>query len=53
MVGSFGSMEEIAQYALDTAQDGDLLITMGCGDVNKVNKMILDQLREKEEKSCK
>ena len=43
----FGSMEEIAQYALDTAQDGDLLITMGCGDIYKCAKLMKQMLENR------
>ncbi len=37
----FDSFEEIAQYVLDNAQPGDLVITLGCGDVYKIAKMML------------
>lgn len=49
----YANFQQVCDYVCEHAQAGDLVITMGCGDVNKVNKMILDQLREKEEKSCK
>ena len=37
----FDSFEEIAQYVLDNATPGDLVITLGCGDVYKIAKMML------------
>jgi len=43
----FGSMEEIAQYVIDTAEEGDLVITMGCGDIYKCAKMMKKLLEEK------
>lgn len=49
----YKNFEEVCDYVCSHAQPGDLVITLGCGDVNKVNKMILDRLREKEEKTCK
>lgn len=43
----FGSMEELAQYAIDTAQEGDLIITMGCGDIYKCAKMMKKLLEDR------
>lgn len=37
----FETFEEIAAYILANAQEGDLVITLGCGDVYKCAKMIL------------
>jgi UDP-N-acetylmuramate--alanine ligase len=37
----FPTFEEIAGYILDHAQEGDLVLTMGCGDVYKCAKKIL------------
>ena len=31
----FASFEEIAEYVMKNAQEGDLVITLGCGDINK------------------
>ena len=42
----FGSMEEIADYAIDTAKEGDLIITCGCGDIYKCAKMMTKKLKE-------
>ncbi|MBQ8687139.1 MAG: UDP-N-acetylmuramate--L-alanine ligase [Ruminococcus sp.] len=49
----YANFQQVCDYVCEHAQPGDLVLTMGCGDVNKVNKMILDQLRAKEEKTCK
>lgn len=35
------TFEEISRYVLDNAQPGDLVITLGCGDVYKCAKMML------------
>lgn len=37
-----------ARYAAEHAQPGDLVITLGCGDVNKAAKELLQMLKEKE-----
>ena len=37
----FETFEEINDYVLKNAKDGDLVITLGCGDVYKVAKMML------------
>ena len=42
----FASMEELADYAVAKAQEGDLIITMGCGDIYKCAKMMANMLRE-------
>lgn len=36
----FGSFEEIADYIVKNAADGDLVITMGCGDIYKAAKLM-------------
>ncbi|MBQ6863592.1 MAG: UDP-N-acetylmuramate--L-alanine ligase [Clostridia bacterium] len=38
---------EIAQYICDNAQSGDLILTLGCGDVYKIAEQLLDKLQEK------
>ena len=43
------SFEEICDYVCDNAEDGDLVITMGCGDVYKVARMMCKKMKEKEE----
>lgn len=36
-------LNETADYLLETAVDGDLILVMGAGDVNKIIPMILDE----------
>lgn len=43
----FSAFEEVAQYVAENAESGDLIITLGCGDVYKVAKMIAKLLNEK------
>jgi UDP-N-acetylmuramate--alanine ligase len=38
----FETFEEIADFVLANAQPGDLVITMGAGDIYKVGEMILE-----------
>lgn len=38
----FNSFSDIAAYVRDNAQKGDLILTMGAGDVNKIGRMIMD-----------
>lgn len=40
------NFEEVCDYICSHAQEGDLVITMGCGDVYKVAKMILKKLSQ-------
>lgn len=42
----FKSFEEIADYVSCNAKSGDLVITLGCGDVYKAAKLILTKLNE-------
>ena len=35
------SFESISEYALTHASPGDLIITLGCGDINKCAKMMV------------
>ncbi len=41
------TFEEICDYVLNNAQDGDLVITLGCGDVYKVARMMVNKLKNK------
>lgn len=36
------SFESISEYAMSHAQPGDLIITLGCGDINKCAKMMVN-----------
>lgn len=44
----YQNFEQVTNYICDHAQIGDLVITLGCGDVNKVNKMILEELERRQ-----
>ena len=39
----FETFEEVRDYILSTAGDGDLVLTMGCGDIYKCAHMILEK----------
>ncbi len=41
------NFELVAQYVADNAEEGDLVVTLGCGDVNKVARRILKLLEDK------
>ncbi len=43
----FNTFEEVAQYAVDHAESGDLIITLGCGDIYKAAKIIIKKLEER------
>jgi len=40
------TFEEICDYVTENAQDGDLVITLGCGDVYKVARMMVNRLKD-------
>lgn len=42
------NFEQICDYVCDNAQEGDLIITLGCGDAYKIAKMILKKLAEED-----
>ena len=39
----FSSLEEIATFVANNAQPGDVVITMGAGDIYKVAEMLMHQ----------
>ena len=39
--------EDIAQYLAENAKEGDLVITLGCGDIYKAAKILVEKLKEK------
>ncbi len=41
------NFELVAQYVAENAEEGDLIVTLGCGDVNKVARRILKILESK------
>ena len=43
----FNTFEEIADYITQNAENGDLVITLGCGDIYKAAKMIINILKTK------
>lgn len=45
----YENFRQVCGYVCENAQDGDLIITLGCGDVYKVAKMILAALDSKQE----
>ncbi len=45
----YSNFDSVCQYVCEHAQAGDLVLTMGCGDVYKVAKMILQQLQKEEQ----
>ena len=44
----FNTFDEVAQYAVDNAVSGDLIITLGCGDIYKAAKIMIKLLKERE-----
>lgn len=38
------TFEEISDYVLKNAKNGDLVITLGCGDIYKVSRMMIKKL---------
>lgn len=43
----FPKFEQVADYVCENAKRGDLIITLGCGDVYKVARMICSKLEKK------
>ncbi len=43
----FATFEEIADYVVSIAKEGDLIITLGCGDIYKAAKLMIKKLEEK------
>ena len=44
----FNTFDEVADYVLDHAQSGDLVITLGCGDIYKAAKIMINRLENAE-----
>lgn len=42
---SFETFHDISDYVLNNAEPGDLIITLGCGDVYKVANMMISRLK--------
>lgn len=45
----FPEFEQVTDYVCENARDGDLIITLGCGDVYKAARMICKKLSEKKD----
>ncbi len=43
----FNTFDEVAEYAVRNAESGDLIITLGCGDIYKAAKIMINILKEK------
>lgn len=41
------TFEEICDYVLANAEEGDLIITLGCGDIYKAARMMVNRMKEK------
>ena len=44
----FNTFDEVAKYAVDNAEKGDLIITLGCGDIYKAAKIMIKMLEERQ-----
>ena len=43
----FPAFDEISDYVAGQAEPGDLILTLGCGDVNKCAHLIVEKLQKK------
>ena len=43
----YNTFEEVSQYVVDHAKEGDFVITLGCGDIYKAAKIMIRMLKEK------
>jgi UDP-N-acetylmuramate--alanine ligase len=41
----FNTFDEVSQYVVENAADGDLVITLGCGDIYKAAKIMISKLQ--------
>ena len=44
----YANFTQICDYICENAQEGDLVITLGCGDAYKIAKMIMTKLSKEE-----
>lgn len=44
----FNTFDEVAEYAVNNAEKGDLVITLGCGDIYKAAKIMINKLNERQ-----
>ena len=40
----YEGFDEVASYVVDNAEEGDLVITLGCGDIYKAAKIMISML---------
>ena len=41
----FNTFDEVCDYVLENAKSGDIIITLGCGDIYKAAKIMLGRLK--------
>ena len=41
----FNTFREVADYVESIAEEGDLVITLGCGDIYKAAKLMIEDLK--------
>lgn len=42
----FNTFDQVADYVLSNAEEGDLIITLGCGDIYKAAKLMIQKLEK-------
>ena len=42
----FNTFEEVADYVVKNVEKGDLVITLGCGDIYKAAKLMIKKLEK-------
>ena len=42
----FNTFDEVADYVLGNAEAGDLVLTLGCGDIYKAAKIMINRLKK-------
>ena len=45
----FPEFEQVVDYVCENAREGDLIITLGCGDVYKIARMICKKLSKEKD----
>ena len=48
----FETFDEVADYVVKTAKPGDLVITLGCGDIYKAAKIMIQKYKAMEDAVC-
>ena len=44
----FNTFDEVAEYVVNNVESGDLVITLGCGDIYKAAKIMIKMLKERQ-----